>query len=70
MGLSEKYSEKVREGMEKEQQLTHQFAKKVIDLEVRPNIKDVQTQIRIPRKQTRLLSYKKRIFMYRDPDEQ
>jgi hypothetical protein len=56
MVLSEKYQEKVKEVMEKEQQLTHQLATNVIDLEAHPNIKDVQAQIRVPRKQLRLLS--------------
>src|SRR2546421_8933129 len=59
MVLSEKYQEKVKEVMEKEQQLTHQLATNVIDLEAHPNMKDVQAQIRTlrtPRKQLRLLS--------------
>jgi hypothetical protein len=36
--------------MEKEQQLTHQLATNVIDLEADPNMKDIQAQIRAPRK--------------------
>ncbi len=56
MVLSEKYQEKVKEVMEKEQQLTYQLATNVIDLEADPNMKDVQAQIRAPRKQLRLLS--------------
>jgi hypothetical protein len=56
MVLSEKYSEKVRESMEKEQQLKSGLMTNIIDLEAHPNMEDVQTQIRTPRVKLNLLS--------------
>ena len=52
MVLSEKYHETVRDRMEDEQRVE----KHIIDLETHPNMKDVQTQLSIPRKKSRLLS--------------
>ena len=52
MVLSEKYYETLRDRMEDEQRVE----KHVIDLETHPNMKDVHTQLSIPRKKSRLLS--------------
>lgn len=52
MVLSEKYHETLRDRMEDEQRVE----KHVIDLETHPNMKDVHTQLSIPRKKSRLLS--------------
>jgi hypothetical protein len=55
MVLSEKYHETLRDRIDAEP-LSPQFEENVIDLETNLTMKDVQTQIRTPRKASQLLS--------------
>ena len=54
--LSEKYEDEMKESVEKELQLTHQFTTNVLDLETYPNVQEAKAQARIPRKHINLLS--------------